>query len=275
MLTEHSKIYYINSNDRISGTDSRFTISIPYYPQDNFNTVCVLQAVIPKSYYLIRPGLNTFTLQENFVNTTIIIPIGNYSRRSLESTVQNLLNANSPNSIGYTISWPSSTQPHTGKFTFTCTDIGGIQPIFIFDDNELSNRLGFQENSSNQFVGFQLQSTNVIDLQAQNIIYLHSDICNTDKDDILQEFYVSTGDADFSNIHYTVPDVEVYSKQLVSKTKQVYTFYLTDENSKEIHLNGINMGFSLLLYRKNNNDDIIKNYIQYKMLNEDKYINLN
>ena len=261
----HRKIFYINSKNRIAGTNSRFTFSLPFYPSDNFDRVAVLQCTIPKSFYLIKNGLNTFTLTEGAFITTITIPVGNYTRRSLQDTLQTLLN-NASSGITYTVSWPSSTEPLTGKFTFTCSNFGGIQPIFTFD-SIVAEPLGFDINSTNQFSNFSLTSANVINLQAENVIYLHSDICTNGNDDILQEIFV-TGDPSFANVTFQNFDVEAYSKVLVSKSKNCYYFYLTDEDGNEIDLNGVGMNVTLILYTYNNYFQMQKEFIKYQLLKE-------
>lgn len=69
---EDSVTFLIDSSKRISGSTSDFTYQLNIPKNKQYDYVCVLQAIIPKSYYLIQAGLNTFTLQENGVNTTIV-----------------------------------------------------------------------------------------------------------------------------------------------------------------------------------------------------------
>jgi hypothetical protein len=264
-LISHKKIFYVNSKNRLSGTNSDFAINLPLDPTDDFDRVSVMQASIPKSYYLIQDGLNTFTVTEDVTSTTITIPPGNYTRRSIQVTVENLLNG-----IGvrtYSVSWPSVESAATGKFTFTVNNIGGVQPIFTFSDNNIGEVLGFDLNSSNQFSGFSLVSTNVINLQLETTLYLHSDICTNGHDDVLQEIY-SSGDASYSNIVFQNFDLEAYSKKLVSKNKQYYTFKLTNEDGQPIDLNGVSMQLSLILFKHNDIYGYQKQFIQYQLLTE-------
>jgi hypothetical protein len=272
-LIEYKKTFYINSGNRISGTNSRFTVNIPILPTDEFDHVSLLQATIPKSFYQVRNTLNTFTLTEGAQNVTITVPRGNYSRRSLQSTLANLLTSNSPNGIVYQLLWPDSSSTQTGKFTFTCSNVGGIQPIFTFG-NGMYKQMGFEKNSSNQFVDFQLESVNVINLQPDSLLFIHSDICsnNNANDDILQEIYVAAGTPDYANIHWENYDIESYSKTLVSKAKTTYTFYITDEDGIEVNLNGVHVNLTLVFYKKNVYYDMMKNYIKYILHKEDELI---
>ncbi|EGG18910.1 hypothetical protein DFA_02649 [Cavenderia fasciculata] len=101
----------------------------------------------------------------------------------------------------YAINWPTSQQPNTGKYIFTCASTRDIQPIFSFT-NQLFRHLGFNKDSTNKFKNNILESTNVINLQSDNVLFIHSDICSNGDDDILQEVYSEAGNADFSNIHW-------------------------------------------------------------------------
>jgi hypothetical protein len=270
-LIAHKKLFYINSQNKLTGTNSRFTVNIPFFKEDNFDRVAVLNCTVPKSFYNVRAGQNSFTLTEGLQSTVIVIPPGNYSRRSLQKTLQDQLNASSPTPLTYTVSWPTPTQVNTGKFTFTCSNVGGIQPIFVFTD-KLYRHLGFDKNSSNQFSSFSLISKNVINLQSDNVLYIHSDIASNGEDDILQEIWAAAGNPDYSNIHFENFDLEAYSKQLVSKTKTNYYFYLTDQDQKEVDLNGVNWNLTLILFRHNEFWQMNKQYIKYQLLKEDQHV---
>ena len=54
-------IAYVNSYNKLVSTDSTsdFTVMIDL-PNNNINKVVVLQMAIPKSYYLVQKGYNTF-----------------------------------------------------------------------------------------------------------------------------------------------------------------------------------------------------------------------
>ena len=59
-----SKIYYINSQFRLSGTNGSFSYKISIPSGANFDRVCVLEANIPISYYMVPEGYNKFFLRE-------------------------------------------------------------------------------------------------------------------------------------------------------------------------------------------------------------------
>ncbi len=258
------KFIYVHSEFRLSGNDSNFTYDLGIDAKD-YDTAVVLQASIPKSYYLIQAGQNTFTLDEINNTAQIELPVGNYSRTNLKTVLQTLLNENSPNGWVYTITFPPSTQPDTGKYTFTVTGNGGVQPRFIFTTN-IYKMLGFDINSTNEFITNSLESKYIINLQKEPILYLHSDIVDNKggvADNVLQGIY-GTANPDYGNIIYQCFDLEAYSKSI--KPTNTATFYLTDSDDNTIDLNGQNFHFTLLLYKKQPVYELVTQYLKLDLL---------
>ncbi len=257
----HKRIYYIDSHNRIGGNNSNFTYQIQIPRDMGFDRVVLLTAVIPKSYYLIADGLNTMTLQEDGSNITITFPPGNYSASSFAAVCTNLLTTASVSGITYTVKYPNiATSANTGRFLFTAST---GNPSLIFGD-ALYEQFGFDDNSTNAFVVSSLTSKNVIKFQVKDTLLLHSDICTNGQDDILNEIFVAAS-PDFSNIKYDCIDVQAYSKTLSTQNQNTYRFSLTDEDGNNLDLNGLNMVLTICIYK---NDDTIRNYIKYKLLQD-------
>jgi len=241
-------IVYINSRNRLSGTDSNFTYNIGFPDGYNFDHIVCLNALIPKSYFLIQEGNNTFELKENNTTVTITVPIGCYLLRAFQTTIGSLLTAASPNSLTYTVTYPASTGADTGKFTYTQTN-GAIQSSLIFG-NVLFEPFGFQQGSTNLFQGTTLISTTVIKLQAEDRILIHSNaVHNPTADDILVSINSSTS-VNYSSIAYTNYHPEYNSHLLNSKNNNTYSFTITDENNVVLDTNGLNVNITLLFYKK-------------------------
>lgn len=238
MFTD-KELLYIDSKNRSSGTDSNFTYTIPY-TVTKYDYVAVLDASIPKSYYIVQSGQNSFVVRENGVDTTITLTPGNYSRKSLQASLIALLNTRV---YQYSIASPSINDVDTGKFTFTVT-ANVDQPTFTFS-SVLAERLGFLKTSYT-FSANTLTSPNVINLTAENDIYIHSSICQNLHNDILQHVLATT-DPTFSYISFKSHDVLAYSKKY-SNIGNTYTFWITDENQINLDLNGINCSFTLMLF---------------------------
>jgi hypothetical protein len=230
------QIYHINSANRISGTDENLTIELNDYGRD-WTHVVVLDAAIPLSYYNIRDGENSFTLREDVTDYTITIPAANYNRKNLATVLQNLLNA--AGAYDYTITVPNTTTSgDTGKYTYTVTNNGGIQPAFIFTDALICQQLGFDFNSTNTFVGDSLVSVNVTNLASEDNIYIRSNVCSNRDSNVLQHIIANT--SSFSNVIFENKSPDYYKKVYNPARANIYQFWITDEFSRTIALNGVN-----------------------------------
>ena len=263
-----SRIVYINSEERLTGTNEDFTVALSMSPNEDYDRCCVLYGMIPISYYLVDSNNNTFTLREGAVNTVISIPIGNYSANSFATVVTGLLNTVSPNHWVYAISLNNTfTKASDGKFYFTVTG-NSSQPSFIFT-NHLYEQFGFSKNSTNTFVSNALVSTYVLSFIPETAVYLHSDIVDTKDNNgtsMLQEFY-GENSVSFSNIVYQCKTVEEYSKPLKKGFSNSISFTLIDQHGGTLNLNGRPFFITLLLYKSNDFFDIIKRYIKLNLLN--------
>jgi len=249
MLTSGSKqVYYINSGNRISGSDSDFTYRIDFPRNTEYTHVVLLDISIPKSFYLVQDGYNTFTLDEDGKTATITLTSGNYSLRSLQATLTTLLNTGSPNGWTYAVSYPNADTVERGKMTFTVSGNSGVQPSFILTTN-LHHILGFSSNTTNTFVGDTLTSTNVINLQKETTLYLHSNLCMSYDNDILSSIYAND-DADFSNITVQNMNAELTAKPLKHTKGDVYYFKLINHDGEVVELNGQSMLFTIACFQQ-------------------------
>src|SRR5258708_4022068 len=131
-MMKSRRTFYINSAQRASGvSDCDFTYTLDMGPSAKFNRVTAMLINIPKSFYLVQQGFNTFTLQENGLNATVTIPAGNYNIISFQVVLPPLLNAASitlGHTWSYAITYPVvRSQADTGKFTYTVTGNAGMQ----------------------------------------------------------------------------------------------------------------------------------------------------
>ncbi|HRP37415.1 MAG TPA: hypothetical protein PLS50_06430 [Candidatus Dojkabacteria bacterium] len=245
---------YINSRDRESGTDEDFTYNINFPAGLDFTHVVCLNALVPKSYYLIQNGSfeNIFQLQEDNTIVTITVPLGNYNLQSFRKVIGELLTSNSPNGLIYTVSYPSVSGPDTAKWIYK-QDNALVVSKLIFNEH-LFEPFGFYANSTNTFNGTLLTSTCVIKLQSEDRLVIHSNIVsNPTNDDILVTIN-STTSVNYSSIVYESPAPEYYSRNLSSKNNNVYRFTLTDENGEIVHLNGLNLNMTIVIYRRDETD---------------------
>jgi hypothetical protein len=125
-------------------------------PTNRYDRIVVMQASIPKCFYIVSAPYNTFQLVEpgtsssgsaiNFFGSvstngapkTLTLAEGNYSKTNMVVCLQTMLSlASSLNSTlatqyVYTVGYPLMNQPNTGTFTYTVTNLTTSQPQFIF-----------------------------------------------------------------------------------------------------------------------------------------------
>ena len=260
-------IYYVNSANRLNpgDTNSNFSYEFTNLQDGEFDSVALLSASIPKSYYLFQTNQNTFQLKENNTTVNITIPIGNYNRNSLLYTLKTLLNTNSPNSWTYNITYPNiNIQADTGFYYFTVSG-NSSQPSFIFG-SYCFEQLGFNSNTTYTFVSNSLNSVNVCNLSVETTLFIHSNISqNSNSDNTLQEIY-SNGEPSYSYINFINPCPHEYSKPFENNTSSVFYFTLTDEYNNIINTNGLNINFTIMFYKKNVLDDMLKGYLKMKTI---------
>ena len=267
-LIKTQQIIHINSKFREAGTDDNFTTRINLKKNNNFDHVAVLSCSIPKSYYLVQQGENTFVIRENGNDTTIVIPEGNYSITSFLHTLNNTIFVGMLSQ--YSATFPDSKQPQTGKLTFT--NSLNTPSSFIFESNHLPEIFGFERGSSdNTFIVGQssssLVSQNVCNFNKESTLFLRSSLCsNGGQDNILLELFCSSN-PDYSTINFdNSGNLEEHSKKLVGGLSNMFNFQLTDEYGSRINLNGINCLITLIFYEKQNINNLITGYIKYRTL---------
>ena len=253
------KIYYVNSVNRLTGTNGHFSYKFNIPSGSNFDRVVMLQANIPISYYLVPLEYNTFLLTENGTTVTVTIPPGNYNVLSFRTLLVKLLNDASPNGIQYDMAFSNTT----GKFTWTSTSTVW-QPSFTFIKESLFEQFGFPENSTQTFVSGFLTSLNVVSFLNESSLFIHSDIVEAEGDDILQEIF-NNNSAPFSNATYQCNDTLGYAKRLRTNQSNIYHFSITDEDGRQINLNGVNCVFTILLFKKDNLSKLIRDYMKLNL----------
>jgi hypothetical protein len=238
-------IAYVNSYNKLVATDStsNFTVMINLPKNNNFNKVVVLQMSIPKSYYLIQNGYNTFNIYEpqNSSYHVITLKVGNYSRSLFMAELIRAIQYSAvPACTGlYGVSFSSST----GKWTFSVT--GLTQQPSIITTTNLFEQLGFSKNTTNTFSSYSIVSTTCVKLQVEDTLFILSD-CSNALSGVIQDVYCNS--SDFSNIIFNQYNEDLYAKTFIRNNNNVFRFSLTDENFRPIDLNGLNMNMTLCFY---------------------------
>ena len=235
--------FLVDSQFRNSGTSSHFNFTIPLPTYNDYDSILISNAIIPKSYYLIRAGYNTFTLVEEGVNILVTINIGNYNLLDFMNEVKGDINsASSYSGNPYTITYIKPL----GKFVFHCVVPVIAQPRFVFTNN-VYETMGFSKNTTNQFVGGILSSTNVINLNPQEMIYICSDLVNNSIGQVLEVIPMCTV-PDFSFQYYQTTSTHT-TKELTNNRNTTFNFTITDSSFRQLDLNGKEVVFTICCHK--------------------------
>jgi hypothetical protein len=255
-----------NSKDRISGRNSNFQ-SLPVdLGSQSFDSVCLIQASIPKSFYNMPSGYNTFLLTENdgvtSSSVSVTIPPGNYNRINLQSVLATVLTNASPDGLTYTVSYPASTEADTFHYTFGVNAPSSWTISFTFTDSSPFRQLGFDVGTYTftdiSPVLQQLESINAINLSYILRAFIKSNIVSNATDGILEELLNFGSFPSSSVMSFQQVSFDLNSRLYNKDNKNAWTFALVDAFGVEIDLNGIPWAFSLVLYQRNATHEIHK-----------------
>jgi len=249
------KFYHIvDSSDRVSGSTNNFIINIPMPNDNEYNRIILNSAIIPKSFYLIRDGYNTFILKEGVNLWTVSIPIGNYTLTEFTTQIQALLDDHTFIQFTYVMTFSK----RLGKFTWSISNNSGVQPSFIFTTN-VFEPMGFDKNTTNTAVGNVLTSTNIINLNPNEMIYVCSDLVNNSENQILEAIPMSNI-PDYSYQYYQNTSTHTI-KELTNNRNQTFTFQIKDSFHRLLDLNGKNIVFTICCHKEHNTDELIRENI--------------
>lgn len=255
-----------NSKDRISGRNSNFQ-SIPVdLGNQAYDSVALVQASIPKSFYNMPSGYNTFTLREfdgvTTTSVTITIPPGNYTRINLASVLSTLLTNASPEGLTYTVTYPASTEADTFHYTIKVNAPDSYTISFIFSTLSPVRQLGFDVGTYTftkvSLILQTLESVNALNLSYILRAFIKSNIVSNATDGILEELLNFGSFPSSSVMSFQQVSFDLNSRVFNKDNRSAWSFALVDSFGVEIDLNNIPWAFSLVLYQRNATHEIHK-----------------
>lgn len=265
---------YIDSDYRISGTSSDFLYQLDLKSTDS---VCVISANIPKSYYLIQSIGNTVIFTENSTVRTITISPGNYSVGDFLGQLVVLLN---PGTVTYTDTIDKVTQITTyaavggspptltytikfNKFTsiITYIAIGGVFNSITFpSDSSIYRQMGFNYNTVNVSSGNQLISPNVPLFQLTNIVFIRSNIQQSDRSILGGNILQSISAVNQPNMYSVTYQNTTYPNLVRKRYMQnsIIHIWVTDSDGFILDLNGLPINIELLFFNYDNSAEILR-----------------
>jgi hypothetical protein len=266
------KIVYVNSDKvkRTSGKAHDFQFNIDIGTQHNefeYDHVTVLNASVPKTWYLINDNNNTFIVEE--VNTlttttinriTITLSIGQYDIGSLLFEMMSKIS-----SAGLLFAYNNAFSTVSGKITFNCSNaIPGLISNFIFN-NSLGRIFGFDIGTYEFTIGGGgsfLTSENMIKLQITENIFIKSSMVDGFESNQTLLALPTGSTPFFSNIVYFNPDPYATAVKLSRIHSNIYRFFLTDSYDNLLDTNGIACSFTIMMFKR----DIVNEHVGKKLI---------
>jgi len=251
-----------NSKDRIQGSNSSFLSEPVDLGNNKFDSVCLVQASLPKSFYNMPSGFNTFILRESVTDRTITIPPGSYTRINLQTVLSNLLTSISPNSLTYIVSYPVSTQADTFKYTITVTPKPAFNVRFIFSANSPYRQIGFDIDTyifTVNATNLTLESVNSLNLSYILRAFIKTNLVIDATDGILEEILNFGSYPASSVVHYQQYNFDMNTRRYNFSSTNSWQFSLVDAFDQLIDLNGIPWAFSVVFFQRNKTHELQKN----------------
>jgi hypothetical protein len=249
-----------NSKDRVQGTNSSFTSEPVDLGNNQFDSVCIVQASLPKSFYNMPSGFNTFILKENATSVTVTIPVGSYTRINLQSVLATKLTTISPNALTYTVSYPASTVADTFHYTFRVNS-SLIAVQFIFASTSPYRQLGFEIGTNTFTVGVgssTLESVNSLNLSYILRAFIKTNLVIDATDGILEEVLNFGSYPSSSVVHYQQYNFDMNTRKYNRSITNSWLFSIVDAFDQLIDLNGIPWAFSVVFYQRNKTHELQK-----------------
>lgn len=249
------KVFNIESSEKVSGARSdAFEVKTSMPHSNNFDKVALVEADIPKSYYMLDSD-DTFTLYEptGTQSTTVTISGGrNYTASELATALKTALDtasATGSNSFTYTVTFATTT----GKFTIAGSDDFEFR---LSGKPLLAKYLGMEaDDTSNVASSSSLTSGNIVNLQRYDVIVIKSSLANNSGNDVLGRIYPSAT-AYLTNIHFSEADPRLTSVGLANNATNVSGFCLQDVDNNSINLNGLEWRCKVVAFKDSEKSDI-------------------
>lgn len=258
-LSSYPRIVTFSSEDITSGSNSIFQSAPIDLGVNDFDTIVLIDANIPKSFYNMPTGYNTFILREGIVNTTIILSVGSYNVNTLAIALKTALNTGSPNVWTYNVTYNSLTFHYDFSVTGNTS-----QPSIIMSGGFASpfRQLGFEDNSTNVFVTNKLSSSNALNLALVLTAYITSNIVQSTNNGILQQFLNIGSFPPMSVVNFVQIDYDVNAKRFDIGARNSWQFRLVDDLFLPIDTNGLPWSFTLAFFKRTVTHEIHQNELR-------------
>lgn len=231
-VNQSQKVFSIDSSQRSNGSVSNFDIAINMPHSNAFNKAAVIVCELPKSFYHLDSTNNTFLYN---ASTVTITANQFYTATSFAAAVQAALVTVS--GVAMTCTYSSTT----GRMTIT-------HPTTLFTitaSGVIAKYLGLVSAAVNTSSALSVISTNIVNMQRYDVIYIRASGLQNNNDNVLLEIYPGLS-TDLSVIQYSNISSDIHNVTVEQNNMNVMHFSVQDKDGKDIEFNGVN--WRMMLY---------------------------
>jgi hypothetical protein len=163
----------------------------------------------------------------------------------------------------FTISYPNNqVEADTFKYTFSSNSVVVSTLVFY---NGLADILGFKQGDFT-FSSTPQRTPNVYNFASITRLFIKSSLANYADGQILQEVFQSQPDQSF--VYYNQLEILANAKLFTENNDDIFTFVIQDRFGKVVDLNGADWVASLLFFKKDETNELIRTDIQLRHLME-------
>ena len=264
-LYNSERTIIVDSKNRVSGTPGSFVAKVtPQQGDAQCDRVALKQISIPKSWYDIPAGLNVIYTSLPPPNDTITITPGNYTLTTFMTEITSKFQAKNITVSAYNTS--------TNKLTFTA-NAGNVTLSF---ERGMAVALGFDRGVNldsngnvirtnyNLLTAVPYTAPNCVFISTISKLYLHTSMC--DRSEFLQEILVCPNYPGASMIWYENHDYDVNSRPFTGAMHSSHYFILLDSFGTPVELNGVDMAFTLVIYKRNDVSEMMEEDIRIRQM---------
>lgn len=237
MFFKNKKILAVSSSRRINGNPYDFNVEVDLPANNNFNRMVILEAQIPKSYYLFNSSDNLNLIITEITGglaITAVITPGNYDVYTLAVQLEYQLrqaSAATGNTLLYTVVY----DPLISNFAIYSGNAGEDFDITTTNTTNpyLMRVLGFDNPlpSDMASVGGSLNGNDVVDLERTAEITIRSNMGQNNNTNDIAVLYPDSY-ASNSMIQYAPGDPYSYTCIMNENRNKVFRFSLYDDQGK-------------------------------------------
>lgn len=240
MSSASSNYIYLDSKDKVSGTNSDFQINVTDLVTNSHKEISIESVILPKSFYAINANNRTFQLTISASSETISLTLGNYTMAQFLTELKTKLDASSLTADIFTVTYSTST----GALTI----VSDLNAFTITSGTRNYRYLGLPPSTPQSSTSLSWTSPRVIDIGSTRYldillsgVGLASSNTYNANNDVLARVFANV--ANFETIYYTSGNFDYVS--IFGDKLSILRISVVDDFGDVVELNGSDISLVL------------------------------